>query len=171
MTRRDEAIRLLEDQHVDVAGLLAGLDPAAFERRAAIGGGEWSAKDLAAHLGSWEEIALEVLDAFGRGERPAIEDELGSEGATDRINAREERRFLDAGADEVMTRFEDLHRRVVDRVGSMSDDTWAAAYPFASEDATIGDRIGTLLGSEEGRFRHASAHLTDLRAYVSSINR
>jgi hypothetical protein len=53
----------------------------------------------------------------------------------------------------------------------MSDDTWAAAYSFASEDATIGDRIGTLLGSEEGRFRHASAHLPDLRAYVSSINR
>ena len=34
--------------------MLAELDTSAFERRGTIGGGEWSAKDLAAHLGAWE---------------------------------------------------------------------------------------------------------------------
>ena len=170
MTTRDEAIRLLEDQHAEVARLLAELDPAAFERRGTIGGGEWSAKDLAAHLGSWEEIALEVLEAFGRGERPAVEDEFREPRATDRLNAREEQRFLDADADAVMARFGELHGRVVGEIGSMSDDGWAAAYPFDPDDETIGDRIGSLLGSDEGRFRHASAHLPDLRAYAASIN-
>ena len=171
MTTRDEAIGLLEDQHAEVASLLAELDPEAFERRGTIGDGEWSAKDLAAHLGSWEEFALEVMDAFGRGERPPIEDEFADPGATDRLNAREERRFLDARGDEVMARFEDLHRRIVDRTASMSDDEWTAGYPFDADDETIGDRIGSLLGSEDGRFRHASAHLPDLRAYAASIRR
>jgi Mycothiol maleylpyruvate isomerase N-terminal domain len=168
---RDEAIRLLEDQHAEVAALLGELDPAAFGRRGTIGGGEWSAKDLAAHLGSWEAFALEVLDAFERGERPVIEDEFTGPGATDRLNAREERRFLDTPADEVMARFEDLHRRIVDRAASMSDERWAAPYPFDPDDATIGERVGSLLGSDDGPFRHASAHLPDLRAYVASIRR
>jgi hypothetical protein len=171
VTTRDEAIRLLEDQHAEVAALLAKLDPAAFERRGTIGGGEWSAKDLAAHLGAWETFVLEVLDAFGRGERPPIEDEFLEPRATDRLNAREEQRFLDAPSHEVLARFEDLHRRVVGEIESMSDDAWAAAYPFDPDDATIGDRVGSLLGSDDGRFLHASAHLPDLRAYVDSIRR
>jgi hypothetical protein len=171
VTTRDEAIRLLEEQHAEVAALLAELEPAAFERRGAIGGGEWSAKDLAAHLGAWEGFALEVLEAFGRGERPAIEDEFLEPGATDRLNEREERRFLDAPAGEVMKRFEELHRRIVERAASMSDERWSAAYPYDPDDGTIGDRVGSLLGSDDGRFRHASAHLPDLRAYVDSIRR
>lgn len=171
VTTRDEAIGLLEDQHAEVARLLAELDPAAFERRGTIGGGEWSAKDLAAHLGAWEGFVLEVLEAFGRGERPAFEDEFLEPGATDRLNARAERRFLDAPGDEVLTRFEEAHRRVVAGIGSMSDDGWAAAYPFDPDDSTIGDRVGSLLGSDDGRFLHASAHLPDLRAYVESIRR
>jgi Mycothiol maleylpyruvate isomerase N-terminal domain len=171
VTTRDEAIRLLEEQHAEVARLFAELEPAAFERRGTIGGGEWSAKDLAAHLGAWEEFSLEVLEAFGRGERPAIEDEFGREGAVDRLNAREERRFLATPSDEVLARFEDLHGRIVGEIGSMSDDGWAAAYPFDPDDATIGDRVGGLLGSAEGRFLHASAHLPDLRAYVEATRR
>ena len=171
MTTRDEAIRLLEDQHADVANLFGELGPEAFASRGTIGGGEWSAKDLAAHLGSWEAFALEVLEAFGRGERPAIEDEFAVAGATDRLNAREEQRFLDAPPDEVMARFEDLHERIVDRAAAMSDQEWSAPYPFDPDDETIGDRVGSLLGSDAGRFRHASAHLPDLRAYVASIRR
>jgi hypothetical protein len=171
VTTRDEAIRLLEDQHAEVAALLAELDPAAFERRGSIGGGEWSAKDLAAHVGSWEAYSLEVLEAFGRGERPAFEDEFLEPGATDRLNAREEQRFLDVPGDEVLARFDELHRRVVGEIRSMNDDGWAAEYPYHPDDATIGDRVGSLLGSDDGRFRHASAHLPDLRAYVDSIRR
>jgi Mycothiol maleylpyruvate isomerase N-terminal domain len=171
VTTRDEAIRLLEDQHAEVTSLFGELDREAFALRGTIGGGEWSAKDLAAHLGSWEAFALEVLEAFEQGERPAIEDEFAEPGATDRLNAREEQRFLDAPTDEVMARFEDLHGRIVDRAASMSDEEWSGPYPFDPDDGTIGDRVGSLLGSDAGRFRHASAHLPDLRAYVASIRR
>jgi hypothetical protein len=37
--------------------------------------------------------------------------------------------------------------------------------------ATVGDRIGSLLGSDDGGFTHAVAHLPDLRSYVSSTSR
>jgi DinB superfamily len=171
VTTREDAVRLLEDQHAELAGLLAGLDEDAFVRRGTIGGGDWSAKDLAAHLGSWEEFSLETIDAFGRGERPPVEDRFTETGDGDRVNAEGVERFLDTPARDVLERFEDLHRRVIAAIGSTSDEAWTAEYPFDPDDRTLGDRIGSLLGSEDGGFRHPSAHLPDLRAYVAAISR
>ena len=132
-----------------------------------MGGGEWSAKDLAAHLGSWEEFSLGVIDGFRRGERPTIE-ELYEIRTGDQINEQEAERFLDAEATVVLARFEDLHRRLISEIAAMSDSEWAAEYAFDPDDDTLGERIGSLLGSDDGRFTHASAHLPDLRAYVDS---
>lgn len=171
MTTRDDAVRLLEDQHAELAALLAELDEDAFARRGTIGGGDWSAKDLAAHMGIWEELAIEVIDAFGRGERPAVEDRFTESGNGDRVNAEGVKRFFDTPAPDVLARFEDLHQRVITAIGSTNDEAWAAEYPFDPEDRTLGDRIGSLLGSDDGGFTHASAHLPDLRAYVDATRR
>jgi hypothetical protein len=168
---RDDAVRLLEEQHAELATLLAELDDDAFVRRGTIGGGGWSAKDLAAHMGIWEELAIEAIDVFGRGERPPFEDRFTEPGAGDRLNAEGVERFLDTPAEDVRARFEDLHRRVQAEIEATSDETWASAYPFDPDDDTLGERIGSLLGSDDGRFTHASAHLRDLRAYVDAIRR
>lgn len=171
MIARDDAVRLLEEQHAELAALLSALDDDSFVRRGTIGGGDWSAKDLAAHMGVWEELALQTMDAFGRGERPALEDRFGEPGAGDRVNAEGVERFLDTPALDVLARFEDLHRRVVAQIAATSDETWTAAYPFDPDDDTLGDRVGSLLGSDAGGFTHAAAHLPDLRAYVDSTRR
>lgn len=172
MISRDEAVGLLEQQHTAVAELLSELDADAFARRGTLSGGAWSAKDLTAHLGSWEDYSLAVIDAFGRGERPSIEDAFGGVDATDRLNEEEVRRFLGADPIAVLARFEDLHGRLVGAIRSMSDEAWAAAYPYDPDDDTLGERVGSLLGSDAGgAFTHPSAHLPDLRAYVDSISR
>jgi hypothetical protein len=168
---RDDAVGLLQEQHAELAGLLVSLDEDDFVCRATIGGGDWSAKDLAAHMGVWEELALETMDAFGRGERPAIEEWFNEPGAGDRVNAEGVERFLDTPAADVMARFDDLHRRLVTRIAAMDDETWTAAYPFDPDDDTLGERIGSLLGSEAGGFTHGAAHLPDLRAYVDATTR
>ena len=163
MTTRDEAIRLLEDQHAEVAALLAELSTSAFERRGTIGGGEWSAKDLAAHLGAWEGVRARGA----RSVRPRRATRSDSSSTNDdRLNAREERRFLDAPADEVLARFEDLHRSVVGVIGSMSDDGWMLQLPV-QPGRRDDRRPGGLarLGRRPVPPR-TSAHLPDLRDYV-----
>ena len=169
MTTRDDAVRLLEEQHAELAALFAELDEDAFVRRGTIGGGDWSAKDLAAHMGTWEAFAIDAMDALGRGERPAFEDRFTDPGDGDRVNDEGVRRFLDTPASDVLGRFDDLHRRVVSAIGATSDEGWTADYPYDPDDRTLGDRVGSLLGSEAGGFTHASAHLPDLRAYVAAI--
>ena len=169
MTTRDDAARLLEEQHAELAALFAELDEDAFVRRGTIGGGDWSAKDLAAHMGIWESFAVQAMDALGRGERPAFEDRFTDPGGGDRVNDEGVRRFLDTPASDVLGRFDDLHRRVISAIGATSDEGWTADYPYDPEDRTLGDRVGSLLGSEAGGFTHPSAHLPDLRAYVAAI--
>ena len=171
MTARDEAIRLLEEQHAEVAGLLGELDDDAFASRGTIGGGEWSAKDLALHIGSWELFAIETLEQLGRGERPSIEDAFAQVGATDRLNEEHVNLQLDVEPGEARARFEERHRRIVGAIAAMDDASWVASYPFDPDDATVSDRIGSLLGSDAGDFTHAAAHLPDLRAYVESTRR
>ena len=171
MTTRDDAARLLEKQYAELAALFAELDEDAFVRRGTIGGGDWSAKDLAAHMGIWEAFAVEAMDAFGRGERPAFEDRFTDPGGGDRVNDEGVRRFLDTPASDVLGRFDDLHRRVISAIGATSDERWTADYPYDQEDRTLGARVGSLLGSEAGGFTHASAHLPDLRAYVDTTRR
>jgi hypothetical protein len=168
---RDEAVRVLEEQHAEVAALFAELDEDAFALRGTIGGGDWSAKDLAAHLGLWEEFALETIDGFTKGERPPIEQRYESQ-TGDQLNDEGVERFLHASTSDAMTRFDDLHRRLISAIGSTSDEAWSADYTFDPDDATLGDRVGSLLGSDEGGgFTHASAHLDDLRAYVDATKR
>jgi DinB superfamily len=169
VTTRVNAVRLLEEQHAELAALFAELDEEAFVRRGTIGGSDWSAKDLAAHMGIWEAFAVEAMDSFGRGERPAFEDRFTDPGGGDRVNDEGVRRFLDTPASDVLGRFDDLHRRVVSAIGATSDEGWTADYPYDPEDRTLGDRVGSLLGSEAGGFTHATAHLPDLRAYVAAI--
>jgi hypothetical protein len=168
---REEAVRLLEGQHAELATLLSELDDDAFVRRGTIGGGGWSAKDLAAHMGIWEEFAIETIRAFALGERPADEDRFTGPGAGDRVNDEGVRRFLDASAADVRRRFDDLHRGVVASIEATSDETWTSAYPYHPDDDTLGERIGSLLGSDDGGFTHGSAHLPDLRAYVDATRR
>jgi len=168
---RGEATRLLEEQHAEVASLLAELDDDAFSRRGTIGGGEWSAKDLALHLGSWEVFALETLEQHGRGERPSIEDAFAADGATDRLNEEQVNLQLDVDPQEARARFEERHRRTLEAIAAMNDEAWGAPYPFDPDDSTVGERIGSLLGSDAGGFTHAAAHLDDLRAYVASTSR
>ena len=170
MITREEAVRLLEEQHAEVAALFGELDVEAFVRRGAIGDGEWSAKDLAAHLGSWEEFSLGAIDGFRRGERPTIE-KLYESRTGDQLNDQEVERFLHASVEDVMARFDDLHRRLTSEIAAMSDGEWAAEYAFDPDDDTLGERIGSLLGSDDGRFTHASAHLPDLRASVDATRR
>ncbi|MCI0633310.1 MAG: maleylpyruvate isomerase N-terminal domain-containing protein [Actinobacteria bacterium] len=128
-------------------------------------------KDLALHLGSWEQLASATLAEFAGGVRPGVEDTLVQPGDMDRFNDEEVREHLDVASDEARANFDRHHARVIEAISAMDDAGWAASYPFDPDDATVSDRIGSLLGSDDGGFTHAAAHLEYLRAYVASTRR
>ena len=161
---KSDAIRLAREDRERTNALLASIDPAAFETTG-LGGGTWSPKDLVGHLETWEENALEALDAWDRGERAPIGEQLQALG-TDEYNRRQVERKAAATADTTRTSAASTHARMLERFEAISDERWASS-PIPDDDATVGARLGGTLGGDLGPFRHHPDHWSDLEAFAA----
>jgi hypothetical protein len=159
---RDDAIRILTEQRAETLALLERLPPRA-RTRPGLGGGAWSPKDLLGHLESWEQHALDALAAWDRNERAPIDLALRREGLTS-VNRREVERKATRSYPSIVARAARTHARLLDAIGSMSDQRWHA--PATSRGRKpLGHRLGQLLVGV-GPFGHDQAHLPSLRAFV-----
>ncbi|MCA1727155.1 MAG: DinB family protein [Actinobacteria bacterium] len=165
---RQEALTTLRDLRAHVLELLARV-PGSEHTRPGIGGGDWSVKDLLGHLAFWEELALEAIGAWGRGERPRAETYFaGQAAAIDAANAEDQARKRPWDYEEVRTAADDTHARLLMAIESMSDEDWRAKAPYPTERRDrMGSMLGSILGAPQLPFGHASAHLPDLEAFLS----
>jgi hypothetical protein len=163
---RDEAIRILEEGRAEIDVLLARAPKADLERPG-IGGGEWSPKDLVGHLESWEEHALEALDAWERGERAPIDRLIGSRGVNG-VNADDIARKSGLTYSEVRRRADATHARIVAAIQAMPDERWRTPATARAR-KPLGVRLGEVEGGPRGLFMHAHAHVEDLAAFVEAL--
>src|SRR6266550_1563580 len=111
---RAEAIRILELERRTTLGSLQRLPARAITTRG-LGVGDWSPKDLIGHLESWEQHALDALEAWARGDPAPSDVALRSAG----LNA--------------------LNRAEVER-----KSRWSAARSFRSASDTHGRLVGVI---------------------------
>src|SRR5438270_705946 len=85
--------------------------------------GDWSIKDILAHLAVWQNYLVIRLQAATRNEVPAIQgilsDEEGS--AIDRLNAGFYEENKSRPLDDVMADFHKTYRQIVELTGALSD--------------------------------------------------
>lgn len=161
---RAQALRIVEAGHREVRALVAALPRRAVTTHG-LGGGTWSPKDLLGHLAAWEERAVEAMRAWDEGHGPAFDKELWSK-STNRINQESVERNAKRSAPDIVRRADATHAELVRRIEEMSDHRWRR--PGTSRGRTpVGERLGGILGGPGGAFRHADAHLPDLRAFVA----
>lgn len=166
---RSEAIEILLEGRTQIASLISRLSDRQLEAPATIGGGDWSAKDLIGHLAFWEELALDALSSWRRGEKPRVEDIFGE--GVDAVNAEEQARIRVSPLTDVVKRSEETSERIVSEIERIPDDEWLGEAPYPSERRrNLAQLLSSVLGSPEGPFRHASAHLEDLRRYVEEVS-
>jgi Mycothiol maleylpyruvate isomerase N-terminal domain len=161
-TRR-QALRILEQGHRSVGELLDQLSRADMTTPG-LGGGEWSPKDLIGHLESWQEYALQALDAWDEGHGPTIDEALWST-STSRVNRDAVARKARRSVPEMRRRGDQTYAVLVARIDALGDRRWRQpGTPRGRK--TVGERLGSYLGGPAGPFRHAEAHLQQLRAFV-----
>ena len=161
---RVEALATLRDGDARIQDLLAGLTPDELSAPATIGGGDWSAKDLVGHLAFWEELALSALTVWKQGAEP------DTVGAVDEVNAANHVRKAKWSLERVLAESREVHERLMREIKGLPDREWSAPPPksFARRES-LGARLGGLTGAADGMFRHAFAHLGDLRGYVEPL--
>jgi hypothetical protein len=159
-----EAITIIERGQREMDTLIDALAPRAMTVTG-IGGGAWSPADLIGHLAAWEGFALEALHAWGRRERAPIDVALAARGL-DGVNtdALEEASPLEPST--LVRRSRETHAALVAAVRAVPADRWAR--PPITRGRPLGLRVGSILGGPGGPFRHADAHLPDLRAFVAT---
>lgn len=167
---RDTALETLRSGDEQLRRLFDRLSEDDAVRRATIGGGDWSAKDLLGHMALWEELALGTIDPWLRDERPRLEERF-FDGDVDALNAWNEERKRDWPLERVRAEADETHAQLLAEIERMGQDGWT--HPRGFEDASaqddLGSELGGILGAADGPFRHAFAHLPDLQAYVTSL--
>ena len=160
-TRR-AAIRIIEEGHAEIRGLIDRLRPRDVTRQE-IGRGRWSAKDVIGHMATWERFALEALEAWDRDRPWARESDLWN--SVSRTNVAELERHRRLSTPVVRRRADAAHEDLLARLRAMSDARWRA--PATSRGRSpLGSRLGGILSGPGGPFRHAEEHLRDLRIFV-----
>ena len=89
--------------------------------------GDWSVKDIMAHVNTWEEEAVEYLPLIARGGTPP---RYSTSGGIDAFNARMVERKRDLPLSEVRRLLAESHRRLVELVKSAPDDQLAGETRF-----------------------------------------
>lgn len=160
---RDDAIRIVRIDRLRTRELLERL-PKRAVTTPGLGGGDWSPKDLIGHLESWEQHALDALDAWSRGRVAPSDRALRTVGLDDFNRAEVERKARWSAARSIDSAT-GTHLRLLSALGSVSDDDWAAP-PTTRSRRSLGTRLGGILGGPSGPFRHDAAHHPDLEAFA-----
>lgn len=160
---RDGAIRIVRTDRLRTRELIERL-PKRAVTRPGLGGGEWSPKDLIGHLESWEQHALDALEAWARGE-PAPSDVAIRDAGLNALNRAEVERKSRWSATKSRKSAMDTHERLVAAIRSLPDERWLAPSTRRAR-RPLGRSIGGILGGPSGFFRHDAAHHPDLEEFA-----
>jgi hypothetical protein len=90
--------------------------------------GNWSVRDIIAHVTWWEEEALTYLPLILNGRKPPRYSV--TYGGIDAFNAQRTEQKSDLSLSEVLWQREDTHRRLVDFIQGVSEDQFARETRF-----------------------------------------
>jgi hypothetical protein len=165
---RKQAIDLLERGRAGTKALLERV-PRKHLATSGLGDGDWSPRDLIGHLASWEEFALEAVDAWAHGERAEI-DQKWFTVSTSAINSGNVERKRAWPLAKVIRESAATHEELLALIRSMSDHRWRTPATSRAR-KPLGARIGGILGGPKGPFRHDEAHHPSIETFLGVLGR
>jgi Mycothiol maleylpyruvate isomerase N-terminal domain len=163
---RDEALAALRDGDRRVHRLVSKLNDGDLALRSALGGGDWSVADFLGHLASWEQRSLDAIECWRAGGTWQV---LIGIRSVDDLNAENLRRWRRKGTDRTVADAAAVHDRLMSAIAGLTDRDWSSTIALSNgRRQRLSTNLGGTLGGPAGPFRHADAHIPDLRAFVSS---
>jgi uncharacterized protein (TIGR03083 family) len=123
-TTKQELLQRIRERHADMEELLSALSPAQMREPALDEG--WSVKDSLAHLAAWENLAMDSVAQYHRGETPQSWTEQFSVGdgteeeQMHRLNAQWFEENKERPLDQVLDDFREAFMRAVETISSLS---------------------------------------------------
>jgi hypothetical protein len=155
-----EILEELARTRASLLGALAGLDEAALDRKGAVG--EWSIKNVLAHIAAWEAWVVLALPArLTTGKTPEdfrarIQDE-------DRFNAEEVGEREELTPSEQLIELERTREALLDELRGLDTAAWERRGPWDTWAGTLAEYL------RESLVGHEQEHLVELRAVAEKL--
>lgn len=154
--RRKELIHILESAQADLEQVIAGLDEGELTRPGVVG--EWSVKDILAHIVFWESRVTAWAEGIRTGEKPPPPP-ISGEITEDQENQIIYEQNRDRPLPEVLDDWRSTHRQVLQDVETMSEaDLFERKVPWL-EGNTFAEAMP---GNSYEHLRH---HAQDIRRW------
>jgi len=127
--------------------------------------GDWSIKDILAHLAVWQNYLVIRLQAAARNEVPAIQGILSDEGevsAIDRLNAGFYEENKSRPLDDVMADLRKTYRQIVEMTKALSDEDLTEPQRFAW---MKGNALWELVAGDT--YEHYQEHLQSIQEWLN----
>jgi len=123
--KKDQLFQKLEQAWTTLQESYAGLSEAQLTEPGVMG--EWSVKDILAHVTTWEEEALKYLPVILTGGRPLRYIQFGG---IDAFNAQmaEQKRGMELS--KILRQLEETHCRLLDYLQSLPEEHYTRETPF-----------------------------------------
>lgn len=151
---RSEILATLKHSRAEMERALAGLTEAQMTEPGVVG--EWSVKDLLAHLTAWEVQVVTTLGQLQRGQRIKSVPWTDEEAQT--LNAQWHADYRDRPLDNVLADFRAVRPQTARQVERLSEADLQEPRKFLS-----GDSLEKMIAVET--FEHEAEHLPHLRAW------
>ncbi len=124
-----------QKEHEALEGFLSRLSPAQMIEPGMLG--EWSVKDVLAHLYEWEQMVLGWLAVTERGEIPVVPAEGYKWSQLPALNEEIRQKHSDRPLDEILALFRDSYNQVMKTIESLSEETLftPGLYPWTNKNA------------------------------------
>lgn len=123
---KQQLLDKLEKAWADLKASYAGLNAAQMTEPGVTG--NWSVKDILAHVTTWEEEALKMLPLILEGTTPPRYADLY--GGMNVFNAQMSEHKRHLSLDEVLAQFDETHHRLIEYVRNVPDDQIATETSF-----------------------------------------
>jgi len=141
---------------------IAGLDDAAIIEPGVVE--QWSIKDLVSHVAAWEQLVVQYLERWRRGE-PALEPTWSS---ADEYNAGESAKRHTWTLTQVRDDAAEMRRRLQALLAGMTDEEWDMQMTMRERERPVGAWIGGALSGDDGPGTHAAEHARQVVAWRAS---
>ena len=155
--KRKELIATLEGAQQDFENQISDLDRAKMIEPGVVG--DWTVKDIMAHIASWEERVLAWAAALSVGVKPEPAPWAGDNLTEEQVNQRIFVRNRDRSLQDVLDHWRAVHQGVIQAVGRMDDEEL-----FERKVAWLGDSAfaEAIPGNSYEHLRH---HIEDIRLW------
>ncbi len=162
MDTLSDALAELGRTRAELLAAISGLDEAALDRKGVVG--DWSIKNVLAHMAAWEAWVVEALPArMTTGATP--EDFRQRAEDEDRFNAEEVAEREELTPDEQLMELERIRAELLAYLGGLDSAALARKHPWDSWVGTLPEYLLVALRD------HEDEHVAALRATVAGLTR